>query len=766
MINVQRHLFKLDTTNTSYIFHVDESGHLEHVYYGHRIELADGDWDALRDKHPAAHDCPSYSEDFPEIKMENLALEVSTEGKGDYRVPMVQAEYNGGYTTLDFVYQHSQITKGKQAEAGKAQAYGSADQCTTLTVTLKDTVLDISLTLTYVTFDASDVILRSAAITNKTEHHLYVHKLDSLQLDLEDDRWDLVTFDGAWGREKQAHRRRLAPGTHVNESRSGVSSADHNPLVFLARPEATQRHGEVIGCNLIFSGNHKEEAEVSPFGKTRLLTGVNSSLLRWKLAAGATLASPEAVLTWSGEGFNGASDHFARFVNDHIIRGTWKWRERPVQINTWEAFRFDFDEGKLLNLARHAASLGVELFVLDDGWFASRNDDTSSLGDWYANPQKIPSGLASLSTRIHAMGMMFGLWVEPEMVNRQSQLYLKHPDWVLALPRRVPAVQRHQYILDLTRDDVRSYLYDTLSRLLKDAEVNYVKWDMNRLFSDLYTENEQVKHMGEFSWRYVDGLYDLVGKLRAAFPNVLFEGCSSGGQRYDLGMLCCFDQIWTSDNTDARSRLAIQEGTSYGYPPSTMDCHVSAVPNNQTLRTTPLESRFNVAAFGTLGYELDLTALGREEREAIAAQIEFYKTLRSTFQYGTFHRQQDGNVVQWDVQSQDKETIIVLWYLKENQANYAQNDILLVPEADERAVYDVFPRQQYLAPTMLDGHTARTIHAKRESLPMECEHYTVSGGVLKYAGIKLHGRCLKDYDAQTRIMSDDGSRMYVVKKRG
>lgn len=774
MIRENNKLFALDTPTTSYLFQVNETGHLEHLHYGRKFQLQAGDLNALEDKHRhTIGDEPAYDEDHPTLFLENLPMEYSTEGKGDYRVPMVVVDHDGGFTTLDFIYQNHLITAGKQTIPHQgAQAYGSVQNCMSLRVELRDSQLPIFLVLSYTVFEDSDVILRFSQLINKTDHHIYIRKLDSLQLDLSDANWDLVTFNGAWARERIMERAHLRHGSHVNESRSGLSSSDHNPLLLLARPDATEKQGEVIGYNLIYSGNHKEEVEVSPFGKTRLVGGINESAFLWKLPSGSTFTSPEAILTYSTEGFEGVSTRFHRFVNEHIVRGVWKWRERPVLCNSWEAAYFDFDENKLLNLARSAAALGAELFVVDDGWFGSRNDDTSSLGDWFPSPQKIPSGLSALSDKIHNLGMMFGLWIEPEMVNKESQLYLKHPDWVIAIPGRKPSVGRHQYILDLTRKEVRDYLYDAIGKVFSEADVNYVKWDCNRLFTDLYTVNDEVRNMGEFPHRYVLGLYELLDRFTKAFPNVLFEGCASGGQRFDLGMLCYVQQIWCSDNTDALDRIAIQEGTSYGYPLSAIGCHVSTAPNHQTLRMTSLETRANIAFFGAFGYEMDLGALSREEKQQVREQIAFFKQFRAVFQYGTFHRNRHGNITQWTVVSQDKRTLLVLWNQERMTVN-GPNDILLVPEAEDGALYEVLSRPQELELASLGARVARKVAPltnlsknPNATVSASMEHYLVSGGLLKYAGIKLPEQFLGcGFDADSRILGDMGGRIYLIRKQ-
>lgn len=780
MIEKTDNVFTLSTHSTTYLFRVNETGHLEHLYYGPRLSLTEGDLDAIREKrHLGIGTGVAYDNDHDTLFLENLCMEYSTEGKGDYRIPMVSIAYGNGKRTLDFVYQEQdgEIIKGKPVIAGiGAQSYGAPEECQTLSVHLKDRVLDVALTLTYTTFDACDVIARSATVTNHTDKLMVVHNLASLQLDLFDDRWNLTTFHGAWAREREKDTRPIFPGTMVNESRSGVSSAEHNPLVFLSRPEATENFGNVIGCNLVYSGNHRESVEVSPFGKTRLLSGINPDLFSWKLEDGKSFTSPEAVLTFSAAGFSQASAQFHAFVNNHILRGVWKFRERPVLLNSWEASYFHFTEDSLFKLAKQASSLGVELFVLDDGWFGSRDDDTTSLGDWHVNLNKFPSGLSTLAQKIHNLGMMFGLWVEPEMVNKDSQLYREHPDWMIAINGREPSVGRHQYLLDLTRKEVREYLFDTISDVFQQCDVNYVKWDMNRVFSDIDSRNKEIANLGEYSHRYVLSLYRLLDRFTKAFPNVLFEGCASGGNRFDLGMLCYCSQIWVSDNTDAYSRLSIQEGTSYGYPPSTMGCHVSQCPNHQTLRVTPLASRFNVACFGSLGYELDVTTLSHEEKQEIAEEIAFYRQFRAIFQFGSFSRIRHDDIIQWICASPDRNTLLVLWFQSLNPANTG-NDLLLVPQAKEGVIYDVFPRQQRIPLSVFgslikrsgipgsQNETVRNLAADNVSLPGEIEHYTVSGSVLKYAGIKLNQQFSgTGFDGETRVLGDFGSRLYVIKK--
>ncbi|WP_319756613.1 alpha-galactosidase [uncultured Sphaerochaeta sp.] len=778
MISKKDRLFNLSTKKTTYLFAITETGHLEHLYYGRYLSKDTISIDALAEKRSISIGTgTAYDSDHPTLFFNNLCMEYSTMGKGDYRESSIDISYSRGMQTLDFIVKSYRILPGKpRTFSGLPESYGDKTTCTTLEVMLKEACLPLRLALTYTVFEDSNVITRRATLYNDSNEEITIKNLASAQLDLDTDDWKLVTFDGAWSRERYMHERPLAPGIMINDSKSGVSSADHNPCIFL-----TKENGETIGMNLIYSSNHRELVETSSYGKVRVLTGINPATFSWNLAPQDRFQTPEAVMTYSPDALNGASQNFHHFINNHIIRGPWKFRERPVLINNWEATYFKFTEDKLINLAKESANLGIELFVLDDGWFGLRNDDTTSLGDWTVNPKKLPSGLENLSLEVHRLGMMFGLWVEPEMVSIESQLYKKHLDWMIAIPGRRPSVGRNQYILDLSRPDVRDYLFKQLSDVWHFANVNYIKWDMNRVFSDLYSANREMKDHGEFFHRYILGLYELLEKLTAAFPNVLFESCASGGNRFDLGMLCYMPQTWTSDNTDVLSRLYIQEGTSCGYPLSTMGSHVSDSPNHQTLRRSDLESRFNVAAFGVLGYELDVTKLKGQQKDAIKAQIAFYKAHRALLQYGTFTRVKLANSISnqviWAVASQDKSELLVLFAQKLNPANPG-SDKLRVEAVDLNAVYEVFPRQQRIDIKMFgnllnrvsplpitEGGIAQDTISKAVSLDSEVEHYRVTGEQVAWAGIKLNQQFGgTGYDAMTRVLGDFGSRIYIFKK--
>ena len=427
-------------------------------------------------------------------------------------------------------------------------------------------------------------------------------------------------------------------GKIVNASVTGTSSNRANPFVMLAPAETTEDAGDCFGFNLIYSGNHYEACEYNAFGKLRLVSGINPMGFSYQIGVGESFESPEAVMTYSPDGYNGMSQNMHAFVRECIVRGTWKKKERPVLLNSWEAAYFDINERKLLKLAKAARDVGIELFVMDDGWFGERNDDKTSLGDWYVNPKKLPDGVSGLCKKINDLGLSFGIWVEPEMINVESNLYKEHPDWTMDIPGKNHAEGRNQRMLDLANPEVVDYMIASMSNLFASANIAYVKWDMNRIVSDCYSKYLPAKRQGETMHRYVLGLYRMMDELTKRFPEILFEGCASGGNRFDLGILCFFPQIWASDNTDAVYRVNGMNGYSYGYPMSVMGAHVSSCPNHQTLRTTPLETRFAVAAFGVLGYECNLCDMKKEDLEEIRKQIALYKEWRNVLQYGTFYR--------------------------------------------------------------------------------------------------------------------------------
>ena len=781
---VKDRVIRLDSKGTTYIMKVAHTGHLENLYYGRKLR-DNALIDSLCQKRGTAIGTGvGYTEQNPMMFLETACLETSTPGKGDFRSPAVIVEYSDGMTTLDFTYQGHRRVNGKPPLPNTlAQSYSeNPEDSTTVQIQMADKKLPIYLQMNYTVFKDCDVIVRSCIITNRTRENIVIRNIASLQLDLPDANWDVVTFDGAWARERSISRRLLENGAIEISSSCGVSSAFHNPAIFLERPDCTINRGECYCFNLIYSGNHREVVEKSPYGLARVQTGINPQTFSWTLEPEKSFVTPEAVMTYSALGTDIASTNMHNFINRHIVRGAWKFRERPVLCNNWEATYFNFTESKIIELAKAAKDLGVELFVLDDGWFGQRDDDTSSLGDWYVNTKKLPDGITRLSDRIHKLGLMFGIWVEPEMISRRSLLFDKHPDWAIMIPGRDPSVGRNQFILDLTRKPVRDYLVKTMSEVFRLSRADYVKWDMNRIFSDLYSSS--VIRMGEFSHRYVLGLYDVLSRLVKEFPGILFEGCASGGNRFDLGMLCFMPQIWTSDNSDAYCRTWIQSGTSYAYPTSTMGAHVSASPNHQTLRRTDIESRFNVAAFGILGYEMDLSALNQQQKQIVKSQIEFYKQHRALFQYGRFYRLTEGmsskdkaesNRIRWMVANTDFSEMLVLDFQILNQPNISQ-EVLRIPFARPEFDYDIISREQkvpiqqfgslinMVSPVQLKANSQlKRVIDENIMLNSESEHHIVSGDVLAYSGIRLNPQFSgTGFSQDVRVLGDFGSRIYHI----
>lgn len=647
MIRESSNYFLLNTVKTSYAFRVTESGHLEHLYYGKKIrfprEGAAG-FEALTEKHAyVPGNSLQYDEDS-NFSLEDICLEMSAPGKGDIREPFVETIHFDGSRTNDFLYDSYSLEKGKKEFATLPGSYDEQDAVEHLTLILKDKQYGMRLELHYYVYEDCDVITRCARLVNESGQEITLNRLMSLQLDLPSAEYNITTFTGAWAREMGMHTVPLKSGKFVNASVTGTSSNRANPFVMLSKEKTDEDCGECYGFNLIYSGNHYEAAEVSVFGKTRFVTGINPQGFAFRIGPGEAFEAPEAVMTYSCEGFNGLSGQMHRFVREHIVRGEWKYKERPVLLNSWEAAYFNIDESKLLKLAKAGKDVGIELFVMDDGWFGERDDDTSSLGDWDVNRKKLPEGVEGLCKKVNELGMDFGIWVEPEMVNVNSRLYEAHPEWVLQIPDRPHSEGRNQRILDLSRKEVQDFIIEKMSQVFSCANIAYVKWDMNRIFSDVFSFALPAERQGEVQHRYQMGLYRCMKELTLRFPQILFEGCCSGGNRFDLGILCYFPQIWASDDTDAVMRCSMQTSYSYGYPMSTVGAHVSACPNHQTYRTTPLETRFRVAAFGVLGYECNLCEMSREELEAIKKQIALYKEWRVVLQFGSFYRGRTGRV--------------------------------------------------------------------------------------------------------------------------
>ena len=749
MIQKNKNIYHLKTRNTSYVFHVTRTGHLEHLYYGAALKrVTQADARAMSEKRvfPAGN-VISYDPQHSEVMLEDLCLEMSSRGKGDIREPFVEVVCSDGGRTSDFLYEAYSVSAQKDAYETLP---GSVSDGTYehLCITLRDAAASLLMELHYYVYPDCDVICRSTRLINEGERDVRILRLMSMQLDLESSGYAVSAFTGAWAREMDRTDTAVAAGKYVISSSAGTSSNRANPFFMLHRPDTSERFGECWGFNLIYSGNHYELVEVNSFGKTRVLSGINPAGFSWRLAPGEAFEAPEAVMSWSDQGFTGISTSMHRFVRKHIVRGPWRDQLRPVLLNSWEAAYFHFDESKLLRLAKAGRKAGIELFVMDDGWFGARNDDTSSLGDWYVNKKKLPGGLEGICRKINDLGMDFGIWVEPEMVNTNSDLYRNHPQWIMQIPGREHSEGRNQRILDLANPEVADYITGVMASVFSSADIKYVKWDMNRIFSDVWSPYLPADRQGETAHRYICGLYRILRSLTERFPQILFEGCASGGNRFDLGMLCYFPQIWASDNTDAICRASIQEGYSYGYPMSVVSAHVSAVPNHQTQRITPLDTRFAVAAFGLLGYECNLSDMKKEDLDKIRLQIELYKEWRKVLQRGSFYRGRIGaGLHEWICVSEDK-----------TKAAGMLMQELIQPNTQ----YEYF-RAAGLKST--GRYRFRDMTAGFRDMPGETEEVVVSGDVLMNAGIKRSKTFTgMGNNGNVRAFGDFSARLYLIEE--
>ncbi|MCR4788538.1 MAG: alpha-galactosidase [Lachnospiraceae bacterium] len=781
MIQIIDNNFAIQTKNTTYAFRVHPTGYLEHLYYGSSITLKNAsDFEALCEKQAMAPGNTIAYDEKNNVSLENIRLELSSYGKGDIREPYIDITFEDGSRTVDLVFEQAHVLTEKYMYESLPCSYDDGSftkmPTQTLKVVLKDKAHDLKVELYYSNFLETDVITRQTVIVNGSEN-IVINRIMSNQVDFEDKGYVFTSFNGAWSREMNRNDTLLKGGKIVNSSYTGTSSNRANPFVMISTPKTDEDYGNCYGFNLIYSGNHYECMEISGYGKTRFVQGINPETFGYRLGAKEVFEAPEAVMTFSPDGFNGMSRNLHTFIREHIVRGTWKHQDRPILINSWEACYFDVSEKKVLNLAKKAKDVGVELFVLDDGWFGSRNDDTTSLGDWTANASKLPNGLAGLSHKIKSLGMDFGIWVEPEMVNEKSHLYKRHPEWVLKNPATPHSTGRNQMILDLGQDVVRDFLIDSMSEVFSSGDIAYVKWDMNRNFSDYFSQDENISS-GEVAHKYVLGLYKVMKTLSEKFPEILFEGCSSGGNRFDLGILCYFPQIWASDNTDAICRARIQNGLSYGYPQSVIGAHVSASPNHQTLRRTPLNTRFNVASMGLLGYELNLCDLPAEELKAIKNEIALYKSLRATIQWGSFYRGRnldDGNICEWTIVSPGQQNAVTI---------LVQDEV--TPNMPSRKVYikGLDPRKRYVLKNIKQKQNLRDfgdlvnnispVHVKQDSwvynaldklkkLDGETELITGYGDTFSEAGVFLkQGFAGVGFNEEVAYFQDHCSRMYIT----
>lgn len=654
----EQQVFHLYNDKISYVIQVEKQRYLKHCYYGKRIKRWRG---GIKDYYYDRGFCANPVEEDRTFSLDTQLREFPESGQGDFRSPAYELEDRNGDKNARFFYNGYRILEGKIAPDGLPHVYTEADtEAMTLEITLQDKVRNQRILLYYTIYEDA-VVTRFAKWINDGTEPIEICRFLSMSMDLPTQEYDVLTLAGAHTEEKNVYRRPLCADSVTIDSSRGTSSPQATPFIGLLSPGTTEEQGEVLGVNLIYSGNFYGCVQCGQYGTTRVQLGINPYQFGWQLSSGASFCTPEAVLVYSANGLAGMSNTFHRLYRTRLCRGWYRDRERPVLLNSWEGMYFEINEEKMLTLAEEAAGLGIELLVMDDGWFKGRNTDTTSLGDWTEDKEKFPDGLQSLAEKVKQKGIDFGIWFEPEMISKESDLYREHPDWVIRSSLYEPTLSRHQLVLDLSNPAVCEYLIDAVNKVLAPGNISYVKWDMNRHLTDLGSAYLDRKNQNELSHRYVLGLYRVMETLTERFPQILFESCSSGGGRFDAGMLYYMPQTWTSDNTDAVCRLKIQHGTSFLFPTVTMGAHVSACPNHQVGRTTPLATRFAVAAAGNLGYELDLKKLSKEEKKEVKEQIAEYKRRRRTVQFGTYYRLADPfqeNQSAWNIVSEDGMEVI------------------------------------------------------------------------------------------------------------
>lgn len=630
-------MFQLDTPNTSYVIGIaDQEGFLGHVYYGKRLSGVEGAERLLRVDRPL-EDWQVYNRDRLSF-LDCFPMEYSGHGVGDFRESSIRVKDSGGHSAVLLTYRSHEIYQGKRKLEGLPATFGTKDEAATLAITCRDDAIGLEAVLEYSVFEDTDAIARSVRLTNLGKEPLVLEKVMSGCLDMDNRDFDMITLHGSWARERRIERKKLGHGVHSVSSLRGESGHQEHPFMALLESTATQTAGDVYGFHFVYSGNFIAQAQVNQFDSVRVVMGINPEDFAWTLCQGESFQAPEMILVYSGQGLGGMSRSFHDLYRRHLIRSPYRNKKRPILINNWEATYFDFDQDKLFDIAKEASQMGIEMLVMDDGWFGNRFDDNRALGDWKVNEEKLKGGLKALVDRVNGLGMDFGIWFEPEMVSPESELYRAHPDWAIAVPGREPGRARNQYVLDVSRREVRDCILDQMFRVLHSANIRYVKWDMNRPLSDLGSAALPAGRQGELYHRYVLGMYEMQERLLAEFPELLLENCSGGGARFDPGMLYYSPQIWCSDDTDAIERLRIQEGTALIYPLSTMGAHVSVCPNHAVGRVTPFATRGFVALAGTFGYELDVTKLSPQDKETVRRQVAMYHRFNDLVREGDYYR--------------------------------------------------------------------------------------------------------------------------------
>ena len=753
----QSKCFHLYNNEVSYIMRIMENGQLENLYYGKKIHDKE-DFTYFHDEAMRSQ----MSVCIPEpglLSMQYTRQEYPSYGTGDYRSPAVTIAQENGSRIIDFKYEGHEIYSGKKEILPLPATYvEEKEEAETLEVTLHDNVMDTDLILSYTIYEAYPVITRNTKFVHKGEEKIVLERAMSASVEFLDMDYEMVQLSGGWSRERYVKNRKLEMGIQSIQSLNGTCcGAEHNPFLALKRPHTTESQGEVYGFSLVYSGNYLGQVEVSTFDMTRVMMGINPEDFSWELKNGESFQTPEVVMVYSDKGLNKMSQTYHRLYRKRLMHGEWRDKARPILLNNWEATYFDFNEEKILTIAKKAKEAGVELFVLDDGWFGARNDDYRGLGDWYVNLEKLPDGISGLSKKVEELGLKFGLWVELEMVNKDSDLYRAHPDWIISAPNRFESHARHQNVLDFSRKEVVDYIYEMIAKVIRESSISYIKWDMNRYMSEPYSKGSAPCEQGKVMHKYILGVYDLYTRLTTEFPHILFESCASGGARFDPAMLYFAPQTWCSDDTDASERTKIQYGTSYVYPIVSMGSHVSAVPNHQMHRITPIETRANVAYFGTFGYELDLNLLSDAEIETVKKQIAFMKEHRELIQMdGDFYRLLspfEGNETAWMVVSSDKTQAVAAFYQRLNKVNASWLRLKL-DGLDANTKYEV---SCDMAPvTSYDAKIAEAYGHKTDEDSVKT--YQAYGDELMSAGIPI------DREELNKKGGDFASLLYTLKK--
>ena len=773
MINKQENYFILNTKNLTYVMHINKVGYVIQDYFGDHIEVKDVTALGLKEGFAKGTSVVVEEDIDPNFSANNQLLEYSFTQKGDYREPAIILKNNSRGYTFDFRYHDYKINNEIKDVETLPMPHDLDEE---LVIILKEANLNLYIELHYYISNNHDVITKNVVFKNEDNENVVLEKIASLQFDLINKDYELVNLNGNWISETHASSQKIHPGIYINDSKTGNSSNKHNPFFMIKTSDTKVDYGEAYSFNLMYSGNHQEVVELNVFGNLHIQTGINPYLFAYNVKPGESFITPFALMTYSSKGTNLLSQRMHDFVNDCVVNKNFGHCLRPVVINNWEGTYFKFNEAKLLSIARNAAKFGVELFVLDDGWFSNRNDDFHGLGDYDVNKKKLPGGLKGLAKKINRLGMKFGLWFEPESINIESKLYKAHPEYAITCDGVKPSLERHQLLLNLGKKEVQDYIIENVNNTLKSANIEYVKWDMNRDISDICNKGDEA---GEFYHNYILGLYRVVREITQQNPTVLFENCASGGNRFDLGMLYYFPQTWASDCSDSYERISIQGGLYLGYPQSTVSCHVSHRANHQTLRSTPYSTKFNVASFGVLGYELMMNELTKVEKEEIKRQIEFYKEHRELMQYGNFYvikeKKFEGDNAIWMIQSKDHKEAM-FGYFNGLQSTRPHETILKGFDFLEGKQYSFQvlnqPHDLKLFGNLInmilpihvnaDGWLIQTV-SKFKSMEMETTKYLVDGALLNNGLILKSEWAGNGYSEDARILADFGSRLYYVK---